>query len=92
MRHWQPAIVTAGITITVTPAGHPIFNERLAEWRAYWEQYRELPPLLMTADGWLVDGHHRLIVARELGVSLWGLIVERHGPHWVATGNVTRAV
>lgn len=84
--HWQPAIDRLLVVVVGVLAGHPIHEERLRQWR----MIDELPPILVTASGWLVDGHHRLIVARERGEQLWGQIVEARGSDWIATGNVVR--
>lgn len=84
--HWQPDFERLMEVIDGVLAGHPIYEERLRQWR----RIGVLPPILVTAGGWLVNGHHRLIVARERGEELWGLIVERNGEDWIATGNLIR--
>lgn len=86
MTHWQPAVERLTGVVEARFAGHPIFEERLNQWR----RISDFPPVLVTAEGWLVDGHHRMTVARERGCEVWGVIVERRGEHWIATGNVAR--
>lgn len=84
--NWQPDIERLMEVIEGVFAGHPIYEARLRQWRLV----SDLPPILVTANGWLVNGHHRLIVARERNEQIWALIVEYKAGHWVATGNVVR--
>lgn len=90
MIHWGPDFDRLECELFAVPAGHPIYDERVTQWRTYLEEHGELPPVLVMETGWLVNGHHRLLVARECGLSLWGLIVERDGENWVATGSFAK--
>lgn len=88
MDHWQPDFLRSELVVTAIPAGHKIYDERVEDWRKYLEQHGSLPSVLLAENGWMVNGHHRLAVAREKGVRLHGLIVEHDGTKWVATGNL----
>ena len=88
MEHWQQDFLRSESEVVPIPAGHKIYQERLEEWRNYLEKYGSLPSILLTESGWMVNGHHRLIVAEEKGIRLHGLIVEHNGKGWTATGNL----
>ena len=86
--NWEPDFLRAEATIEAVSANHPIYDKRLNDWRKYYEKYKILPSALLTEDGWMVNGHHRLIVAREKGIRLHGSIVEQDGEKWIVTGNL----
>lgn len=88
MESWLPDYTQIEHKIKAIPAGHPIFEERLEDWRRYLGKYGHLPSVLLTESGWMVNGHHRLTVAREKQVRLTGLIVKIEGENWIATGNL----
>ena len=88
MNHWQHDFGRVETEIVAVPAGHVIYPGRVLEWAAFYDRHGYLPSVLLTSGGWMVNGHHRLIVAREKQIRLHGLIVERDGPRWVVTGNL----
>lgn len=88
---WTPDFERIDAVVTATPDPlRPIYPQRLDDWRAFFRQHGRLPPLLVAQGGWLVNGHHRLIVARENGYEPDAEIVLYRHPHWVATGNLIR--
>lgn len=91
--NWTPDFTNALRTITAQPAGHPIFPQRVEDWREFLCFTGSLPPVLICESGWLVNGHHRLIVAREMNVPLWGVIVEYRSGQWPrVTGNLANVI
>lgn len=88
MNHWQPDFPRTELVVTAVPAGHAIFPCRILEWWDFLDELGYLPAVLLTKEGWMVNGHHRLIVARDQKCRLHGHIVERVGPAWMATGNL----
>lgn len=49
---------------------------RVADWLVWYATHGQFPPGLVTPDGMLVDGHHRIRAARMLGVELPCCLVE----------------
>lgn len=90
MNHWQPDFLNKDKLITAVDAGHPIYPDRINDWKEFYKEYHYLPSILLTESGWMVNGHHRLKAAQELNAPLHGLIVEYKHDSWVATGNICR--
>lgn len=88
MLHWQEDFNRTELEIVAIPAGHTIYPARVEDWELYLKRWGTLPSILLTKDGWIVNGHHRLIVAQKNNVRLHGLIVEHNGTGWTATGNL----
>ena len=85
--NWFPDYLGVEQSITATTDDQAIHQGRLQDWRDYLLRYGSLPSILLTDSGWVVNGRHRLIVARETRTLLTGLIVKSVDGHYVATGN-----
>lgn len=84
--NWEPAIHRLNKVVVGVLSAKVINHDRVRQWR----QMDELPPILVTESGWLVDGNHRLVVARGRGQQIWAQIVENRAGDWIATGNIVR--
>ena len=73
---------------SVTDTTSPEFMQRVDKWRRWVRDNGRLPPGLVTADGMLVDGHHRIRVARMRRERLPCCVVESTPDGWRATGAV----
>ena len=87
--NWQPAIDRLNETVTAILDDQERTVERVEAWRRFKQSW---PAVLVTQDGWVVDGRHRVVAARLDSRVLWGHIVERSGDDWVATGNIVRVL
>lgn len=90
MTHWQPDFTDEFLAIRALPSDVTIYPERVQDWLCFLDSHSELPPVLICANGWVVNGHHRLEAAKIAGVLAWSIIVEFIDGHWVANGNVAR--
>lgn len=109
MKHWLPDSGQVQTEIRAVILGQ-VYVERLRWWREQFARCEAadgrrpvgLPPVLIMADGRIVNGNHRAYVASEFGSKLWGLVVELlpvqvwvpdgHGRPWVCTGNVCQVL
>lgn len=90
MTPWLPDIGGIETYVDGVMDTQDVSAERLQQWREFWMRTLMLPSILVTEGGWVVNGRHRLALARQEEIPLFGLIVKHVGEHWVATGNLCR--
>lgn len=85
MIHWRTDNEHATELITAkSPKPHS--PDIVACWVEFYRRHGQFPPILMTEDGDIVNGNHRVAAARLLGVRLWASIVVHLDGGWMATG------
>jgi hypothetical protein len=74
---------------------HPAFNEpqerfdnRVNDWINFYQQHKFIPSGAITINGMMVDGHHRLLATRKLGIPYSCNIVYSGDNIWCMTGQI----
>jgi hypothetical protein len=58
----------------------------IEHWLKSYEREKQVPPGLVTSDGLMIDGNHRLAAMRQLGQGMWCCVVAVYLGCWRATG------
>lgn len=89
---WEPDFTRIDVEITGRPANSVIYADRLINWREFYKEYGYLPSILVMEDGHVVNGNHRLMVARENYTFVYGLIMRYSKGEWVTDGNLCKVI